>query len=385
MSIGVPIGYSSPHTLTDTSLKIIPGQPGDLSILRPTVIIAVPLVVDRLYKGIQLKIRARGETFEKFFNACIAYKTSWKNRGFNTPLCDRLLFSKTRAVLGGRVRAVFMGGAPVSRDVQEYLRTVLCAKMIQGYGLTECCGGITCGDANDFSLAEVGVVIQDSLVKLENWDEGNYRVDDKVGPRGEIVISGGAVSRGYYKCESAVDNAAFYRDAATGVQWFRTGDIGHVNPSTGTLKIVDRRKDLVKLQMGEYVSLSKVEAALKVHPLVDTVCVYADPQRTATVALIIPADGKLLEFRDQLCLPNTLSREDLCTNETLVDVILKSVTNFVQNKLERFEIPQQVKLVPPTDPWTPDNGLLTTAMKLKRKPIQQKYQKDIDAMYRKIA
>ena len=143
LSLGIPIGYSSPHTLTDNSLKIVKGHKGDISILQPTVIIAVPLILDRLYKGIQLKVRAKGEAFEKFFNACVRYKKNWQHRGFGTPLMDKLIFKNTKATLGGRVRVAFCGSAPISSDVQEFLRVCLCAKMIQGYGLTECSGGIS--------------------------------------------------------------------------------------------------------------------------------------------------------------------------------------------------------------------------------------------------
>ena len=83
-------------------------------------------------------------------------------------------------------------------------------------------------------------------------------------------------------------NSAYITDPSDGSKWFRSGDVGHLNPATGMLTIVDRRKDLVKLQMGEYVSLSKVESEIKILPLVDSVCVHADPTKTATVALIIP-------------------------------------------------------------------------------------------------
>ena len=150
--MGVPIGYSSPYTLTDGSSKIIKGEKGDISILRPTVIIAVPIILDRLYKGIQQNVKAKGKSFEQFFNACVRYKKNWQSRGFGTPLLDKLIFSKTKAALGGRVRVAFCGGAPVTGEIQEYLRICLCAKMIQGYGLTECGGGITVSYADDIRL-----------------------------------------------------------------------------------------------------------------------------------------------------------------------------------------------------------------------------------------
>ena len=149
VALGFPIGYSSPHTLTDSSPKIIKGEKGDISVLQPTVMIAVPIILDRLYKGIRMNIKNKGDSFENFFNGCINYKKQWQTRGFETPIMDKLIFKKIRATLGGRLRVAFCGGAPVTPEVQEYLRICLCAKMIQGYGLTESCGGVTASYGDD--------------------------------------------------------------------------------------------------------------------------------------------------------------------------------------------------------------------------------------------
>ena len=81
------------------------------------------------------------------------------------------------------------------------------------------------------------------------------------------------------------------------------------------------------------------------HPIVDTVCVYCDPERSSTIALIIPLEEKLLEFKNQLCLEDATTKEELCVNQTMVDMILKSMTMLVKNKLEKFEIPQQIQVI----------------------------------------
>ena len=138
--------------------------------------------------------------------------------------------------------------------------------------------------------------------------------------------------------------------------------------------------------MGEYVSLSKVESEIKIHPLVDTVCVYADPTKTATVALIIPESATLFELKNQLNIPDIENvenkRETLCKNPALIDYVLKDISNYVSKRLERFEIPKAITLV--SELWTPDSGFVTSAMKLKRKPIQSAYQNDINRMYDNI-
>ena len=94
IALGIPIGYSSPYTLTDNSLKVIKGEKGDISILKPTIMIAVPIILDRLYKGIRLNIKNKGEKFEKIFNTCVQYKRKWQIRGFDTPIMNKILFKK---------------------------------------------------------------------------------------------------------------------------------------------------------------------------------------------------------------------------------------------------------------------------------------------------
>ena len=191
------------------------------------------------------------------------------------------------------------------------------------------------------------------------------------------------MTQGYYHLQDVSANSAFVTDSK-GKRWVRSGDIGQLNPVTGSLRIIARRKDLVKLQMGEYVSLSKVESEIKIHPLVDTVYVYADPAKTTTVALIVPDQSKLLELGHQLNISNNYATyKDLCKNPILIDWVLKDITTYVSRRLENFEVPKGITLVSET--WNPDSGLVTSAMKLKRKPIQNAYQHEINRMYDSIA
>ena len=128
-------------------------------------------------------------------------------------------------------------------------------------------------------------------VRVVDWEEGGYRITDTPRPRGELVIGGPTVSRGYFKNEEKTAED-FYDEA--GVRYFRTGDIGELMED-GYVKIIDRKKDLVKLQAGEYVSLGKVESALKTCPLVDNICIYGDPSKSYVVALLVPNPDKLTQ------------------------------------------------------------------------------------------
>lgn len=175
-------------------------------------------------------------------------------------------------------------------------------------------------------------------VRIVDWEEGGYRITDTPHPRGEMVIGGPNVSRGYFKNEEKTAEDFFDED---GVRYFKTGDIGELLDD-GYVKIIDRKKDLVKLQAGEYVSLGKViyklnkampcsvsfdifivqvESVMKTNPLVDNLCVYAASDKTHTVALLVPAKDQLEKFAGKID-PSyrTKEMEELCANKDVIEV-----------------------------------------------------------------
>ena len=140
------------------------------------------------------------------------------------------------------------------------------------------------------SVGRVGPPVQGVHIKLVNWEEGSYKVTDSPCPRGEIYIGGENVAAGYYNNEDKTKEE-FYTDDE-GRRWFKTGDIGQFE-TDGTMRIIDRKKDLVKLQFGEYVSLGKVESLLKIHPAIENICVCGDSSKSNVVCLVIPAQTYL--------------------------------------------------------------------------------------------
>lgn len=182
-------------------------------------------------------------------------------------------------------------------------------------------------------------------VRLVDWDEGNYRVKDKPFPRGEIIIGGSNVSKGYYKLPEKTNEDFFEED---GRQWFKTGDIGEIH-ADGCIKIIgkypidrrcickalkankqklmvlsffaDRKKDLVKLQAGEYVSLGKVESELKTCPVVENICIYGDSSKHFTVALVVPNPQHLRTLAGG----GDLSFEELCQDPRMERAVLKEL------------------------------------------------------------
>lgn len=269
----------------------------------------------------------------------------------------------------------------MSGDVHDFLRTTLGITLAQGYGLTETVGGVSLSNAQDISVGRVGQPLPGVQIKLRDWDEGQYVVLDQnghQGPRGEILIGGPIVAKGYYNLPDKTDES-FFVDPKDGVRWFQTGDIGQLDPTDGALKIIDRKKDLVKLQMGEYVSLGKVEAWIKVHSLVDNVCIVADSCKTYCVALIVPDLGKLKELAMKLDI-GSLPPDELCHHPDVVGAAHALLYEHAKLHLERFEIPKRLALLP-GGPWTPDTGLVTAALKLRRKPIQNRFRDTIASLY----
>lgn len=375
--LGVPIGYSSPNTMTNLSTAIKRGQVGDAALLSPTIMCTVPLILDRIYKNISEGANKKGNVFKKVFDFCYNYKLWWNTWGIQTPVFDRIIFNKLKSILGGRMDLMIVGGAPLASKTQEYVRTCLGARLVQGYTMTETTCSGTCQVLGELSVGNVGGPMAGMEVRLIDWEEGNYRITDKPYPRGELILGGDPVTRGYYNNPEKTAEDFFVEN---GKQFFKSGDIGELRED-GTFKLIDRKKDLVKLQLGEYVSLGKVEAQMKTNPLVDNICVYADSFRSNTIAFIVPIQ-EALERLAKNYMNYDASYEDICNDPGVVQEVLKNLSAHGKNNgLEKFEIPTEIQLCP--DIWMPDSGLVTAAFKLKRKAIQDAFQSSIDMMYGK--
>jgi long-chain acyl-CoA synthetase len=369
---GVKIGYSSPLTLTNKSTKVASGSKGDANVLQPTLICAVPLILERIYKSIEDTMKRQGWFAEELFHYLVRYKKKWQDRGFDTPLLNKTLFRKIRYFLGGRVRLMLSGGAPLSPETHALTRTCLCVPLLQGYGLTETTSSATVMAVRDRSTGRAGAPLVGVDIKLVDWKEGDYLVNDKPNPRGEIHVGGDNVAVGYFRNQEATESE-FYEE--NGKRWFRTGDIGEFDQD-GVLRIIDRKKDLVKLQAGEYVSYGKVESVLKTAPVVENICAYGDPSRNFIVAIVVPDKTKL----NSLEAAKGMDSDAAVSCAFVVEEIIRQVKEHgSKNGLKKFEIPSRIMVV--NDEWTPETGLVTAAFKIRRKFVYAKYKTNLDALY----
>uniref|UniRef100_A0A8D2N143 long-chain-fatty-acid--CoA ligase n=1 Tax=Zonotrichia albicollis TaxID=44394 RepID=A0A8D2N143_ZONAL len=327
LSHGCRIGYSSPQTLADQSSKIKKGSKGDVTTLKPTLMAAVPEIMDRIYKNVMNKVNEMTSFQRNLFILAYNYKMEQISKGYTTPLCDSLIFRKVRMLLGGKILW-------------------------------------------DYTTGRVGAPLVCCEIKLMNWEEGGYYNTDKPYPRGEILIGGQNVTVGYYKNEARTKKD--FTVDENGQRWLHTGDIGEFHHD-GCLKIIDRKKDLVKLQAGEYVSLGKVEAALKNLPLVDNICAYASSFHSYVIGFVVPNQKELAELARKKGFKGTW--EEICNSPEMEKEVLKVLAEAAV----KFEIPVKIRLSP--DPWTPETGLVTDAFKLKRKELTAFYQPDIERMY----
>lgn len=379
---GCAIGYGSTLTITDTSSKIKKGTKGDVSVLQPTLMTAVPAILDRVRDGVLKKVEEKGGLAKSLFNTgykrrLAAIEGSWFGAwGVESTLWDLIVFKKIRAVLGGHIRFMLCGGAPLSGDTQRFINICMGAPIGQGYGLTETFAGAAFSEWDDDSVGRVGPPLPCSYIKLVSWEEGGYRTSDKPMPRGEIVVGGTSITAGYFNNEQKTKEV--YRVDERGMRWFYTGDIGRFHPD-GCLEIIDRKKDIVKLQHGEYISLGKVEAALSSSHYVENIMVYADPFNNYCVALIVPARQALEKWANEAGV-NYSDYVELCNKTEAVTEIKKSLSEVAKPaKLDKFEIPAKIKLLP--EPWTPESGLVTAALKIKREQLKAKFKDELQKLY----
>jgi long-subunit acyl-CoA synthetase (AMP-forming) len=390
MSFGASLGFGSPHTLTDTGVKLKrPESSGDAPLLAPTFMVFAPAVLDKIYQGVNQKRNNMSGVAQTLFQ----WGLNSGNRHFDNGsigsnwFFNKVVFSKVQGLVGGRIKAMITGSAPLSPDIQKFVQTVFKCPVRQGYGLTETCAGSCVGFWGDNSTGSVGPPTISAVIRLADWPEGNYLNADKDKPeigmrRGEVLIGGPCVSLGYLIDPANPDEELKKKNeedwvTISGIRFFRTGDIGQIKPD-GALQIIDRKKDLWKGPNGEYVALTKVEAALKLNELVEMPMCYGKTGGEYPVALICPIKNRLADLAKEKGIQG--SHEELCVNPEIVAHVTKElIKQCKDSKLVEFEIPKKYALI--SELWTPENDLLTAAMKLKRPLIVDKHRDEIGKLY----
>ncbi|XP_062180339.1 long chain acyl-CoA synthetase 1-like [Phragmites australis] len=349
----------------------------DITELKPTLLVGVPRVYERIYEGILKAIAELRPLRRVIFNALYNRKLGSMKAGYShktaSPFADMLAFRKVKARLGGRLRLLISGGAPLSTEIEEFLRVTTCAYFIQGYGLTETLGPSTVCYIDDMALVgTVGVAATYTEMRLEEVPEMGY---DPLGvpSRGEICIRGKCMFTGYYKNPELTNEAII--DG-----WFHTGDIGEMTPD-GILKVIDRKKNIFKLSQGEYVAVEYLEKLYGFPPLIEDICVYGDSFKSSLVAVVNPHEENTMKWAESNGYKGSFG--EICKLEGLKENILKELTAVAQkNKLRGFEYIKGIVLDP--IPFDIERDLVTATMKKRRNNMLKYYQSEIDKVYKKV-
>jgi long-chain acyl-CoA synthetase len=356
----------------------------DLKILKPTALCAVPRIFQRMYDGIISEIKKQGEFIEKLFYKGVEMKIKdFKKTGniYNI-FWDNLIFNKVKKTFGGRIRFMLVGSAPTDPYILNFLRITLNCHIIEGYGGTEGCAGTHLSNMYDNYENHVGGVGYAAEYKLVDIPELGYTCNDidpdtqELRPRGEICVRGPIIFKGYYDDEEntkkAIDDEGF----------LHTGDIGMIIPSHGNcLRVIDRVKNIFKLQQGEYVAPEKLENVLIKDKYIEQIFVYGDSLKNYLVAVVVPNANEVINYLKSKNIDATRDNyKNYFDNEDLKNEILKSLEKLGRSSdFKGFEIIKKIYLSP--EPFTIENDLMTTTLKLKRHIAKKYFKNQLESMY----
>ncbi len=330
----------------------------------PTVMTAVPRLFEKVYHRIIKKGMAEKGYKKSIFMRSLAVgqrygelkdKRKWilPGLGIKQKLASKLVFSKWREGVGGRLRYFVSGGAPLSPTLSySYLAAGI--PILQGYGATETCI-VSANRPGNNNVGSVGIPFEGIEIKI---------ADD-----GEILVRGPNVMRGYYGQPEAT--AAVLKDG-----WFYTGDVGHLEKN-GHLYITDRKKDLFKLSNGKYVAPQLIESLLKESEFVSQVVVVG-AGRKQPVALIVPEWESLKQALAEAGEETSKDRDALSKDPAAIKIVQQDIARLT-GELADYERIRRVALLP--NEFTIDGGELTPTLKVKRKVIDERYGDIIEELY----
>lgn len=347
----------------------------DLPILKPNIFASVPRLFNKFHDVIKGGMKSKGGCLGKIAKGALETKlANLKKTGTVTHYCyDKLVFKKTRAVLGGNVKFQLTGSAPIDAEVLNFLKVCFCVPFLEGYGQTEGTGCEFAQDPSDSTSGHVGGIMSSNEFKLKDVPEMNYTSKDQddngnPGPRGEIQVRGNGVFLGYYK------NLEKTQEAVDSEGWLHSGDIATILHPSGAVKIIDRVKNIFKMSQGEYVAPDRLEQSYKTADGIADIFVYGDSFKSNLVAIVCIDHPTLQKMNG-----GTKTAAEMCQDESLNKIILDELNKITTSaKLKGFERIKKVLLI---ESLFTDLGLTTPTFKLKRNEAKMHFQKELDELY----
>jgi long-chain acyl-CoA synthetase len=338
----------------------------NLPAIKPTIMCAAPRVFEKIYSGVNSMVKASGERRYKIFQWAFrigrqVYELELQGKkphgmlAFKHRVADRLVFSKIRERVGGRIRGFVSGAAPLAKEIAEFFH-IAGLTIYEGYGLTETSAGAYVNLPDSYRFGTVGKPIADMEVRL--------------GEDGEVELRGVAVMRGYHNRPDETA-AVFTPDG-----FFKTGDIGEID-AEGFLKITDRKKDLIKTSGGKYVAPTHIEGEFKaICPMVSQVVVIGQARNFVTMVVTLDPDAMAVWTANTPLAGMTY--EQVSTSQAAHDA-LEPYVKELNSRLNRWETVKKFTVLPRD--FSVEGGELTPSMKVKRRIVETAYSDTIEKMY----
>jgi long-chain acyl-CoA synthetase len=336
--------------------------PTDLGTFKPTFVLAVPRIFEKIFNGAEAKAEAagKGKIFHKAAEIAVAYSIAMDSKRISPllklqhGLFDKLVYSKIRAGLGGRVEAAISGGAPLGERLGHFYRGAG-IRVLEGYGLTETTAGATLNLTAAHKVGSVGKPIPGTTIKI---------ADD-----GEVLIKGPIVMKGYWQNDAA-NAEVFTKD-----DYFRSGDLGKLDDE-GYLYITGRKKELIVTAGGKNVAPAVLEDRLRANPLISQCMVVGDNK--PFIAALITLDPDSIKPWAVANKKEGASIAELAKDPTLLAVIQTAVDE-TNKAVSRAESIRKFTVLPVD--FTIAGGQLTAKLSVKRHVVAQEFAREIDALF----
>lgn len=337
----------------------------NLAEVRPTILIAVPRIFNRIYEGVNRQMSEKPKPIQALFKMGLTVakkrregKAVGKLEAIAALACERLIFSKVRGRFGGRLKLVISGSAALNKDVAEFI-DALGIMVYEGYGLSETSPVVSVNYPGHRKIGSVGPTIPGVKVTIDTTKS------DEAG-EGEIVVYGPCVMRGYHGRPDETA-AAIMPDGG-----FRTGDLGKLDVD-GYLYITGRIKELYKLENGRYIAPAALEEELKISPFISNV-ILCGANKAYNVAIVCPSLDALKRWSEET--GNSIA--NVAQNEAVRKLLQSEVEKYSEG-FKSFERPK--KLVVLDEDFSQANGLLTPKMSVKRREVLKRYGHLAEALY----
>ncbi len=340
--------------------------PADILEIRPTILYGVPRFFEKIYNGVIATVENGSWVTRKIFYWSVnvgnqVAKRKQKRRKIGLVLqlkhwmAEKLVFQKLHERLGGRVKFIISGGAPLGVNISNFFFSIG-LPIMEAYGATETSAPATITRPESYRIGTVGQPIPD--------------VEVKIAEDGEILIRGANVCKGYYK-----DSEATKRTFVDG--WYYSGDVGHFD-SEGNLVITDRKKDIIITSGGKNIPPQNIENLLKTSPYINQVMVHGDKRKYLT-ALVTLNPETIIAFAEKESLPNK-NIADLAMDRKVRQLIDQEIA-IKNQELASYERIKRFVILPRD--FSIEHGELTPTLKVKRKEVTEKYKDLLEGMYEK--